>query len=267
MTHLQVSLMADTFRSLQTLESLTIDCSRGLSEAALTALPYLTRLTTLDLMRSNPKLDLFTHKSMYADAPPPRSMPVLAPRSTHSALERRSMTARTSLDRGVDPRAPVFSSASRTPVAPHTPRPLTAVAPPADEAERSGAARAADQLAEDPLATLLPLPSQPPFPSLLQLRLSHLINSSVDSIRDFLERFPSLQCLELMHCEQATRASLAPVAGMTGLRRLRLTACPRVETLPRRSGLPPLQEIDLTACGARNDALEALAGATRLRMC
>lgn len=269
--------MADTFRSLQKLEALTIDCSRGLSEAALTAMPYLTRLTSLDIMHSNPNLDIFARKCMYADTPPPRSVPVHANAQNMNltTLKRQSMNAQASLDRGNNPRAPLFAATYTVPQSSSqttaTPSELYAI-PPHLSVPMHGSQlqvlqpASGDSSLEDPLSALPPLPSLLPFPSLLQLRLSHLINSSVDSIRAFLERFPSLQSLELMHCEQATRASLAPIAGMTGLQRLRLTVCPRVETLPSRSGLPPLREIDLTACGARNDALEALAGAPSRRV-
>lgn len=248
--------MAGTFRSLQKLEALTVDSSRGLAQAALTALPHLSRLTSLDLMRSNPNLDLCRHTSPYA-APPPRSVPLrpgphpLRP----AALQRHSMTGRTSLDRGMDPRAPLFTPRPlNTPAAASTadttPPPAAAAAPPT-----AGVVPEAPQPPEDPEHLA-------PFPSVVQLRLSHLINSSVDSIQRFLQRFPSLRALELLYCEQATRAALQPIATLSSLERLRLHACARVITLPNRSGLPPLKEVDLTLCThSQNDALEALAGA------
>lgn len=280
----QGSMMVDTFRSLRTLESLIIDRSRALSEAALAALPYLTRLTSLDLMRANPNLDLFTKPSAYASTTPPRSVPVpAAARPIPSGtLQRQSMTAHVPGDRNTSAHSPVFSPgggfmAARSPIfspgggfmTPRLRKPKGRAPEPAPEeaaSPRDAPAEAPASPTADEAPALPPLPDLPPFPSLLQLRLSHLINSSVDSIRSFLERFPSLQALEMLHCEQATRASLAPVASMTALQRLRLHACPRVETLPNRSGLKPLVEVDLTACGARNDALEALAGVFSARM-
>eukprot|EP00892_Ulva_mutabilis_P005650 jgi/Ulvmu1/3457/UM016_0077.1 len=260
---INVRTMADTFRRLHRLESLTIDSSRGLAEASLTALPYLTRLTSLDIMRSNPNLGLFPRQSLYA-APPPRSGPVrlnyqpLPP----ATLQRRSMVARTSLDCGsTDPRAPLFTPDSlslqrHTTPAGDAATDAASTPPPPTSHHLPGTTEEPLQLPAEHAIT-----ASPPLPSLLQLRLSHLINSSVDTILHFLTRFPSLRALELLYCEQVTSAALAPIVRLSSLERLRLHACARIVTLPTRAGLPALKEVDLALCThVQNDALEALAG-------
>lgn len=93
--------------------------------------------------------------------------------------------------------------------------------------------------------------------SLQQLRLSHLVQSSSDSIMKFLARFPHLMCVELMFCERVTSAALEPLATLSSLQRLSLIACPRVDknVMPRATTVPALLEIDLTSCVHATDAL------------
>lgn len=116
---------------------------------------------------------------------------------------------------------------------------------------------------QDVMTQRMTVPEHLKCTSLRQLRLSHLVQSSSDSIMKFLSRFPNLMCVELMYCEQMTSAALTPLASVRTLQRLSLVACPRVDKnlIPRAARFPALQEIHLKGCVQATDALlQHLAG-------
>lgn len=249
----QVQTMAMMLKSFPHLGSLTVDSSRSIAEGALLVLHHLGSLTSLDLMRCNPDCALF-YPTVNGHGNGLSSVPS-QPSSSSEALQSVVPGSGTSSSDETASRSPA-SSAAQQPIVVRagSSRYGTAATFPV---AYPGMLHPPENPLHEIVAQRAVVPEHLKCTSLRQLRLSHLVQSSSDSIMKFLARFPHLACVELMFCERVTSAALEPLATLSSLQRLSLIACPRVDknVMPRAATVPALLEIDLTSCVHATDAL------------